>query len=87
MVEWAVRGLRRQVCIFISPGGFLFAIITIQTQPTAVGVFGGVPAAAASAFAIASLVAKKKYQEVERAWLAIGLLALAIVLVIVVSAF
>ncbi|OLF15176.1 hypothetical protein BU204_23210 [Actinophytocola xanthii] len=71
----------------IAFGGFFFAIFAIQTQPTAVGVFGGVPAAGSSVLAIASMVAVKKRHEVERAWLAIGLFVFAIVLVIVVNLF
>lgn len=73
--------------MLISFVGVFFAIIFIETQPTAVGVLAGVLAAAGSVFAIASLVAAQKHQEVERAWFAIGLLVLAFVPVIAVNAF
>lgn len=83
--EGLARWLRRRLCIAISPVGLVFSFFVIGSQPTAVAIFGGVPAAASSVLAIASLAAAKKYQAVERAWLAVGLLVFSVVLVIVIN--
>lgn len=87
LTAWAIRRLRRYVCTMISAGGLIFAIIVIETQPTAVAALVSAPAVAGSVLAIASLVAVKKYHEIERAWLAIGLFAFAIVLVVAINVF
>jgi hypothetical protein len=83
LVEAAVRRLRRRVCIFIGIAGLLFAVFVIQTQVTWVGVVSGIVAVAAAGAAVASLVAKQKRAEVERTWLAIGLAAVSVVVVVV----
>jgi len=57
----------------------------IVNHPMVVGVFGGVPAAVASGFAVGSLVATTRRRAVERAWLAIGLLVFSVVLVVLVD--
>lgn len=85
LVEAAVRRLRRRLCIFIGLAGLFFAVFVIQTQPTWVGVVGGLTAVAAASFAVASLVAKQKHHAVERAWFAAGLIAASVTLTIVVS--
>jgi hypothetical protein len=82
-VEAAVRRLRRRKCIFIGIAGLFFAVFVIQTQSTWVGVVGGVSAVAGSIFALASLVAKQKRQAVERTWLAFGLGAVSVIVVVV----
>jgi hypothetical protein len=74
---------RRKVCILLTGGGFIFAVAVIVNNPTWVGVIGGVPGMASSGFAIASLAAAKKPDKVEYAWVALALLAFAIVAVIV----
>lgn len=76
--------LRRQVCMYLVPGGFLFAVAVIVNNPTWVGVLGGVPGMASSGFAIASLAAAKRQHEIEYAWTALALLAFATAAVLVV---
>lgn len=84
-VEWALRRLRRGVCLFICFAGAMFAIGVIETQPTWVGMIGGTFAVTGSIFAVASLVASVKQYAVERMWMAIGLAAFSVVFVIAVS--
>jgi hypothetical protein len=85
LVDDALRVLRRRVCVLVAAGGAIFAIAVIVNHPMVVGVLGGVPAAAASGFAVGSLVAATRHHAVERAWLAIGLLAFSVVLVLLVD--
>jgi peptidoglycan/LPS O-acetylase OafA/YrhL len=81
----ALRVVRRRVCALIAAAGLIFAISVIVNNPMVVGILGGVPTFAASGFAVGSLVAVKRHQAVERAWLAVGLLAFGVVLVILVN--
>lgn len=85
LVDAAVRRLRRRLCIFIAVASPLFAVFVIQTQSTWVGVVAGTSAVAAAILAVASLVTNQKRHAVERAWLAVGLIALSVTLTIVVS--
>lgn len=80
-----MRVLRRRVCALVAIGGVIFAISVIVNHPMVVGMLGGVPAVVASGCAVASLVATTRRQAVERAWLAIGLLVLSVVLVVLVD--
>lgn len=80
-----LRVLRRRVCALIAGAGLIFAISVIVNNSTVVGILGGIPAFAASGFAVGSLVAAKRHQAVERAWLAVGLFAFGVVLVILVN--
>jgi hypothetical protein len=85
LLDDTLRVLRRRVCALVAFGGAFFAIAVIVNHPMVVGVLGGVPAVAASGFAVGSLVAAKRRQAVERAWLAVGLLVFSVVLVVVVD--
>lgn len=80
-----MRVLRRRVCALTTAAGAIFAIAVIMNHPIVVGVLGGVPAAAASGFAVGSLVATTRRQAVERTWLAIGLLVFSVVFVVLVD--
>jgi hypothetical protein len=87
LVDELIQRLRRRVCIFIGFAGVFFAVFVIQTQATAVGVVGGISAVAGSGFAVASVVARERRHAVERTWLAVGLAAFSVVLVVLVNVF
>jgi hypothetical protein len=61
------------------------ALRRLRRQSTWVGVVAGISAVAAAILAVASLGTNQQRHAVERAWLAVGLIALSVTLTIVVS--
>lgn len=86
LVEDAVRTLRRRTCTLIAVFAPMFAILVIGYMATWVGVVGGGSALLAAVLAVASLVADRREQAVERAWLAVGLTVFSVALAIVAGA-
>jgi hypothetical protein len=80
------RPLRRRVAVFTAAGGPLFAAYVITHSSTLEGVVVGVPLLAAGGFAIGALVAGTGRPAVERAWIALALVAFAVVASIVFAA-
>jgi hypothetical protein len=84
LLEDAVNGdvwrpLRRRVAVFTAAGGPLLAAYVITHSSTVEGVVVGAPLLAAGGFAIGALVAGAGRHAVERLWIALALVAFAVV--------
>ncbi|OLF11986.1 hypothetical protein BLA60_08095 [Actinophytocola xinjiangensis] len=75
------------MAVFTVVFGPLMAAFVITRGSTVVGVGVGVPLVAAGGFAVGALVAGAGSRAVERAWISIGLVGLAIVVAVVAAAF
>jgi hypothetical protein len=71
--------LRRRVAVFTAAGGPLFAAYAITHSSTLEGIVVGVPLMAAGGFSIGALVVGAERRAVERVWIALALVVIAIV--------